>query len=80
MPPLVDAAVQRGETVQSEQQVTMDNTGATVEGMKRKVDALWDWKQFFSGKWVMFGCVALLVTSALLKFGLDMLVAWYKHP
>lgn len=46
--------------------------------VKDKVDKLWDWKQYFSGKWAVLGAAALIVIPIVVKFLFDTLVKWIK--
>jgi hypothetical protein len=43
-----------------------------------KVNKLWDWKQFFSGKWAVIAGLALIAVSVALKFLLDVVFKWIK--
>jgi len=51
-----------------------------MEGQADKVNKLWDWKQFFSGKWAVLAAIAIaiVVIPLLLKFLLDLVVKWLK--
>lgn len=49
-----------------------------MEGQTDKVNKLWDWKQFFSGKWAVLAAIAIVVIPLLLKFLLDLVVRWLK--
>lgn len=46
--------------------------------LKDRVDKLWDWKQYFSGKWAVLAAAALIVIPLLAKFAFDALVKWIK--
>lgn len=46
--------------------------------IRDKVDKLWDWKQYFSGKWAMLAAATLIVVPILSKFLFDELVKWIK--
>jgi hypothetical protein len=49
-----------------------------MEGQVDRVNKLWDWKQFFSGKWAILAGAGLLVAGALAKFLLDVIWKWAK--
>lgn len=34
---------------------------AALDDQKEKVDKLWDWKQYFSGKWAIIAAIGLLI-------------------
>lgn len=46
--------------------------------VKDKVEKLWDWKQYFSGKWAVLAAATLIVVPILAKFLFDALVKWIK--
>lgn len=43
-----------------------------------KLDTLWDWKQFLSGKWAVVAGLALLILGGLTKFIFDVLGKLFK--
>jgi hypothetical protein len=43
--------------------------------MREKVAKLWDWKQYFSGKWAVLAALGLILFQVLLKIAFD---AWHK--
>lgn len=49
-----------------------------MEGQADRVNKLWDWKQFFSGKWAILAGAGLLIAGALVKFLLDVIWKWAK--
>ena len=49
-----------------------------MEGQEDRVKNLWDWKQFFSGKWAVITALVLVLLPLLLKFLLDLGVKWLK--
>jgi hypothetical protein len=49
-----------------------------MEGQAERVDKLWDWKQFFSGKWAVLVVIGATVIPIALKFLLDLLLKWLK--
>lgn len=49
-----------------------------MEGQTEKVNTLWDWKQFFTGKWAVLAALALAVVPFLLKFMYDAALKWLK--
>lgn len=51
---------------------------AVMERQEDRVNKLWDWKQFFSGKWAILGAAALVLVPLLLKFLLDLAIKWLK--
>lgn len=51
---------------------------AVMEGQADKVDKLWDWKQFFSGKWAILAAIGIMVIPIALKFILDLFWKWFK--
>jgi len=46
--------------------------------IKPKVEALWDWKQFFSGKWAVLAVVGVAVLGVLLKVAIDLVLKLFK--
>lgn len=51
---------------------------ASTEKQEDKVNKLWDWKQFFSGKWALLAAIAVVVVPLLLKFLFELLIKWLK--
>lgn len=49
-----------------------------MEGQEDKVNKLWDWKQFFSGKWAVLAAIAIVLVPLILKFLLDLVMKWLK--
>jgi hypothetical protein len=49
-----------------------------MEKQEDKVEKLWDWKQFFSGKWAILAALVLVLLPLLLKFLLDLVIKWLK--
>jgi hypothetical protein len=45
-----------------------------------RLDTLWDWKQFLSGKWAIITGLALLVLGGLTKFLFDLVGHYLKIP
>lgn len=43
-----------------------------------KLNTLWDWKQFFSGKWAIIAGLALLIVGGLTKFLFDIIGKLFK--
>jgi hypothetical protein len=68
----VNTRITDGENEQAALNVRVQKT----EGVAEKVQRLWDWKQYFSGKWAALGCIGLVVLTALVKVACD---ALYKH-
>lgn len=49
-----------------------------AETLEDKVSKLWDWKQYFSGKWAVLAGIVLVVYPMLVKFLFDLLMKWIK--
>lgn len=85
---LADAAVRSNAAV-----VDLDTRASSLESLQRdlaarvkasedqkaKVDVLWDWKQYFSGKWVIIAGLGVLIAAALIKLGFDYIPKLF-HP
>lgn len=70
----LDERVTAAESAQAE---LSSRTAAFVQ-QSNKVNELWDWKQFFSGKWAVLTAAVLMLLPLVLKFLLDMVVKWLK--
>lgn|SRR5512143_415796 len=51
---------------------------AAADTLEDKVNKLWDWKQYFSGKWAVLAGIVLVVYPMLVKFLFDLLMKWIK--
>jgi len=51
---------------------------ALADTLEDKVNTLWDWKQYFSGKWAVIGGIVLVVYPLLVKYLFDILIKWIK--
>ena len=65
------SAVESGQTAVAQHMVSFDAT-------KDKVEKLWDWKQFFSGKWAVLAALSLILVPVLLKFIIDWVLKVWK--
>ena len=64
------------ETAQHHSGITQQNQQITIDTSEQKINQLWDWKQFFSGKWAILAALVLLVAPIILHFLFDLLM---KH-
>jgi hypothetical protein len=55
-----------------------DKRLAAAEGLEDKVNKLWDWKQFFSGKSAVIAGIVLVVYPIAVKFLFDLVMKWIK--
>lgn len=69
-----DARLLRLEAVCRE----IDNKLTLVKSHDDKIDKLWDWKQFFSGKWAVLSVLALMLLPILFKVLIEYLVKLLK--
>jgi hypothetical protein len=74
----LDSRLSAYETVSQQSALVQHAQQTTLEDIGPKVGKLWDWKQFFSGKWAVVVCVALVIGPVILKFLLDLVLKWIK--
>ena len=51
---------------------------ARITPIADKVEKLWDWKQFFSGKWAILGIIVAILAGALAKTGIEFIIKGFK--
>lgn len=59
-------------------QVAVAQHMVSIDAVKDKVEKLWDWKQFFSGKWAVLAALALVLTPVVLKYVVDWTMKFIK--
>ena len=74
----LDSRVNDTESESRNCETFQTNYGDMVDTMRKKVDKLWDWKQFFSGKWAVLAGLAFLTTPVLVEFLFNLVAKWLK--
>lgn len=62
----------------SELGTRITDVSGRISPIAEKVEKLWDWKQFFSGKWAILGVIAAILVGALAKSIIEFVFKAFK--